>query len=133
MHHYLDAWKNYVEFSGRATRTQFWMFNLFHYLVLIVLVFASVLTGGAGAYDAQDPGMDLFGLIYSLYGLAVFLPSLALTVRRLHDTGRSGFWYFIGFIPLLGGLALLAFTLMGSEEGDNRYGPASTVDPAVFE
>ncbi|WP_243398301.1 DUF805 domain-containing protein [Deinococcus koreensis] len=78
-----------------------------------------------GEESAAIPsGIGLISLILAvLYALAVFVPSLAVTVRRLHDTGKSGWWYLIGLIPLVGGLVLLVFTVLDSEPGSNRWGP----------
>lgn len=133
MHHYLDVWKKFAVFSGRATRTQYWMFFLIHIIVVVLLVAGSIGVSGAGAYDGTGSPSDPFSIIYMIYSFAVFVPSLAVTVRRLHDTGRSGFWYFVGFIPFLGGLVVLFFMLQGSEPGDNQYGPAETIAAEVFD
>ena len=133
MHHYLDVWKKFAVFSGRTTRTQYWMFILFHYIVIMALLFASMAVSGAAAYASEEYPFDPFSIAYLIYSLAVVIPSLAVTVRRLHDTGRSGFWYFVGFIPFLGGLVLLFFMLQGSEPGDNQYGPAETIVAEVFD
>lgn len=110
MNWYLDAWKNYVNFQGRARRKAYWMFVLFNLIaVLIVGVIDGVLGTG--------------GILGSIYGLAVFLPGLALLVRRLHDIGKSGWWVLIGLVPLIGFIVLLVFAVMDSQAGDNEYGP----------
>lgn len=114
MNWYLDAWKNYVNFQGRARRQAFWMFILFNIIAMIILGFVERLTGLCG---------DGYGLLSGLYSLAVLLPSIALSVRRLHDTGRSGWWIFLGFIPLIGTIILIVFYAQDSQAGSNSYGP----------
>lgn len=109
MNYYLDAWRNFAVFSGRATRTDFWMFVLFNILALIVLLVLGSLI---------KPLIFLYGL----YCLAVIIPNLAITVRRLHDTSRSGWWWFIGFVPVVGGIILLVFMCLPSTPGPNQYG-----------
>ena len=109
MNWYLKALKQYADFNGRAHRTEFWMFVLIHFIILIVLaVVDSMITGG---------------IIYALYALAVLLPYLAVAVRRLHDTGRSGWWLLIGLIPLIGTIILIVFWVADSQPGDNAFGP----------
>jgi uncharacterized membrane protein YhaH (DUF805 family) len=106
---YLDVLKNYVGFSGRARRTEFWMFALFNFIVAVVLYVISLAIGTL--------------LLSDLYSLAVLLPTLALAVRRLHDTGRSGWWLFIALIPFAGWIVLLVFDVSDSAPGVNQYGP----------
>ncbi len=110
MHWYMDVLKNYVGFSGRARRTEFWMFVLINFIVGIVLTVIENIVG-------------LTGVITSLYNLAILLPCLALGMRRLHDTGRSGFWLLLLLIPFLGWLVLLIFYILEGTPGDNEYGP----------
>lgn len=112
---YLKVLKNYVGFSGRARRKEYWMFTLFNIIVSFVLGFIDGLAGlEAGG------GLGMLGLLYSL---AVFLPSLAVGVRRLHDTDKSGWWILLGLIPVLGWIVLLVFFVMEGTQGDNRFGP----------
>jgi uncharacterized membrane protein YhaH (DUF805 family) len=110
MEWYLKVLKNYVGFQGRARRKEYWMFNLFNFIAAIILVIV-------------DFSMGLYPLFSGLYGLAILLPSLAVLVRRLHDTGKSGAWFFISFVPFVGGIILLIFTCTDSQEQDNQYGP----------
>jgi len=105
---------NYANFSGRARRQEYWMFFLINVLITIGL---SVVDGILGF------GVGTFGLLSMLYGLAVLIPGLAVGVRRLHDTGRSGWWILIALIPLLGAIVLIIFLVMDSEPGSNQYGP----------
>jgi uncharacterized membrane protein YhaH (DUF805 family) len=109
MNWYLKALKQYADFNGRAHRTEFWMFVLIHFIILIVLaVVDSMITGG---------------ILYMLYALALFLPYLGVGVRRLHDTGRSGWWVLVAFIPVIGIIILIVFWVQDSQAGDNAYGP----------
>jgi uncharacterized membrane protein YhaH (DUF805 family) len=106
---YLQALKKYAEFNGRARRTEYWMFALFNVIISLVLGLIEGIAGGPG-------------VLASLYSLAVFVPSIAVSVRRLHDTDRSGWWLLIGFVPLFGVIALLVFMVLDSQPGNNQYG-----------
>lgn len=109
---YIEVIAKYAVFGGRATRTEFWLFQAIHLPILIGLnILASV------------NGSWLFLALAGIYVLATFLPSLAVSVRRLHDTGRRAWWLLLVFVPFgIGHLVLLIFFLMGSDE-ENRYGP----------
>ncbi|KZE46393.1 hypothetical protein AV540_01635 [Brevibacillus parabrevis] len=109
MNWYLKVLKNYVGFSGRARRTEYWMFTLFSVIISLVLMLIEYLVG-------------LPQSLSSLYSLAVLLPSLGVSVRRLHDVGKSGWWLLLGLIPLIGAIILLVFFCQDSES-DNNYGP----------
>lgn len=115
MNWYLDVLKQYAVFTGRARRKEYWMFFLFNLIAAVVL---GIIDGVLGLSLSQ--GMGLLG---SLYALAVLLPSIGVTIRRLHDTNRSGWWCLIAFVPLIGGIVLLVFMLLDSTPGDNQYGP----------
>ena len=115
---YLMVWKKYAQFEGRSRRKEYWMFVLFN--LLVVLVLAAL--GAVGLAINEDYGGVLF-IPLGIYLLAVFLPGLAVQVRRLHDTGRSGWWWFICLVPFVGGLILLIFCVLDSEPGTNQYGP----------
>jgi uncharacterized membrane protein YhaH (DUF805 family) len=110
MEWYLKVLKNYVGFQGRARRKEYWMFVLFNIIVSIVLTILELI-------------VSLPSVLSGLYSLAILLPSLAVGVRRLHDTGRSGWWLLIGLIPLVGAIILLVFACQDSQENDNQYGP----------
>lgn len=101
--------ENYANFSGRARRSEYWYFFLFNALFLIVLAILSAITG-------------IFFLFYIVYIIAMIIPSLAVAVRRLHDTGKSGWLVLLGLIPL-GGLVLLVFYCIEGDRGPNEYGP----------
>lgn len=107
--------KQYVDFQGRATRTQYWMFVLFQSIVFIVISILAAI-GGDSILGT------IFGIVYVIAYLAVLLPNLAISVRRLHDTDRSGWWLLISFIPLIGALVLLVFFCLPSTPGQNRFG-----------
>lgn len=114
---FIEALKKYAVFSGRARRKEYWLFMLFVWIVYIVLA-------GVGA-AAHAP------YIVGLAVLAFLLPAWAVAVRRLHDTGRSGWWLLIGIIPLVGSIVLLVFNCTDSEAGVNKYGPNPKEVPAV--
>ena len=101
--------KNYVNFSGRATRKQYWLFVLFNLIVFVVLAILLSFLGNTG------------NVLYSLCNLAVLLPSLAIAVRRLHDINFSGWWFLLALLPFLGGLILLVLMLLPSTPGANRF------------
>lgn len=115
MNWYLDAWKNYANFQGRARRKAYWMFVLFNIIAIIAL---SVIEGFIGLRSEGS-----YGILSGLYSLAVILPGLAVAARRLHDTGRSAWWLLIGLVPLVGPIVLLVFFVQDSQPGANQYGP----------
>ena len=105
----------YVGFSGRARRSEFWYFFLFTFLVGVVTTALDAVLGTG--YEAGG------GLLNTLGSLVLILPSLAVAVRRMHDTGRSGWWLLIGFIPIVGWILLIVWYCTDTEPGDNQYGP----------
>ena len=116
MNWYLEALKKYATFEGRARRKEFWFFALFNFLAILVL---ALIDGVFGTFS-EEAGI---GLLSGIYVLAIFIPSIAVTVRRLHDTDRSGWWILLSFLPLIGGLVLLVFEVLDSTPGANKYGP----------
>jgi uncharacterized membrane protein YhaH (DUF805 family) len=114
MNWYLEALKKYAVFNGRARRKEYWYFVLFNFLADIVLTF---IDRAAGLNNESG-----FGLFSGIYTLAILVPGIAVSVRRLHDTGRSGWWLLIGLVPFVGGIVLFIFTLQDSKP-DNQYGP----------
>ncbi|WP_417347574.1 DUF805 domain-containing protein [Ferrimonas sp.] len=112
---YLMAWQRCLQFRGRSRRTEYWMFVLINILVAIAIAFVDLTLG---TVDEQT-GTGTFSTLYSLI---VFLPTLALTVRRLHDTGRTGWWVLISLIPIVGVIVLLVFMVLDGEPGDNDFG-----------
>lgn len=115
MNWYLTVLKKYATFTGRATRSEYWYFVLFSAIISLVLVLLDKMTG---TYDVQS-GM---GILSGVYSLAVLIPSVAVSVRRLHDIGRSGWWLLLAFIPLIGALVILYFSLQVSQPMTNQYG-----------
>lgn len=109
MQWYLGVWKKYADFSGRARRTEYWMFVLFNILAYVILYILSFI-------------LPFLIFLPFLYGLAVIVPTLAVIVRRLHDSGRSGGWFFITFVPFVGSIILLVFMCLDSEPQVNKYG-----------
>lgn len=110
----------YATFSGRARRSEYWFFALFTVLAVI----ASGIVGGiiGNIIGGTETALVIGMAFYYLAGLALLLPGLAVAVRRLHDTDRSGWWIFIGLVPFGGGIVLLIFMITDSKP-DNQYGP----------
>ena len=117
MNWFLMALKNYVGFSGRSRRSEYWYFTLFYLVIAIVL---SVLDGILFGGSVDGKGTPVLS---GLFMLAMLLPSIAVGIRRLHDTDRSGWWLLIGMIPILGTIVLIVFFVQDSKPGDNRFGP----------
>ena len=111
MNWYLAVLKKYAVFTGRASRTEYWMFFLFNLIIAIAIGIIEGLVGSPG----------VIGMIYSL---AVLIPGIAVGVRRLHDTDRTGWWLLISLVPLIGLIVLIVFFVQASTEGENQYGPS---------
>ncbi|MDR3327389.1 MAG: DUF805 domain-containing protein [Prevotellaceae bacterium] len=123
MNWYLKVLKQYADFSGRARRTEYWMFALFNILVVFALfIIATIIGAIAGGSSGAGAGAVIGYILYIIYGLATIIPSLAVVVRRLHDIGKGGGWIFISFVPLIGGIWLLILMFLDSEAGENRFG-----------
>jgi len=116
MHWYLEALKKYALFNGRARRKEYWYFFLFNIIITIVLndIYGEIF----GSFIAYQ-GIGLLGKLYILF---VVIPSCAVSVRRLHDTGRSGSWLLIGLVPVFGALVVLVFMVEDSQPYENQYG-----------
>lgn len=112
MEEFKKALQHYADFSGRATRKDYWMFFLFYMILYIV---AMVVDGVLAALI----GLPILTLIFAL---GMLVPSLSCAVRRLHDTSRSGWWVLISLVPLVGGIILIVFLVQDSHD-DNQYGP----------
>jgi len=108
--------KRYAQFSGRARRKEYWLTIL---LIIIISIIASVLDGALGL---ADPVYGL-GPIYGIVALAILIPSIAVSVRRLHDIDRTGWWYLLAFVPFIGFVVLIIFFVMPGTSGENRFGP----------
>jgi uncharacterized membrane protein YhaH (DUF805 family) len=115
MNWFVTALKNYAVFSGRSCRSEYWYFALFYVILYVVCAIVDVATG---SFDRASG----IGVFTGILTLALLIPSLSVTVRRLHDTGRSGWWLFIALIPLVGAIILLVFLAQDGEAGPNRFG-----------
>lgn len=122
MEYMLAPLKKYADFQGRARRMEYWMFALGEIIFFCVL---AALIGITGGYDESgaNPLSMVFWLIYGVGALALIIPGLAVSVRRLHDTNRSGWWIFISLVPLIGGIWYLVLTVLDGTPGPNRFGP----------
>jgi len=114
MRWYVEVLRKYATFEGRAHRTEFWMFVLWSLVISLALSIVDYAIGTDGEY---------IGLLSGIYSLAVLLPSLAAGARRLHDTGRTGWWQLLSIIPLLGLIPLIVFWAKEGERGPNEHGP----------
>ncbi|MDR0394302.1 MAG: DUF805 domain-containing protein [Tannerella sp.] len=119
MNWYLQVIKKYATFSGRARRKEFWMFVLFNSIFVVVAMILDRVLGTG--FDMSGQSME-YGWIYTLYCLCIFIPGLAVCIRRLHDVGKSGWFYLICLIPLIGAIWLLVLFCTEGQSGDNEYG-----------
>jgi uncharacterized membrane protein YhaH (DUF805 family) len=126
---YLEVWKKYAVFSGRARRTEFWVFVLVNSLIEFLCVVLGFLPLNFSASDAAMVVTYVFGFIFNIFYIAILVPTLAVATRRLHDTGRSGWWLLIYFVPF-GSIVLLVFFCLDSNPGSNQYGPNPKGIPA---
>ncbi len=116
MNWYLEVLKKYAVFGGRARRKEYWYFFLFNILISIVL---GIIDGMTGSFSSEAG----IGLLGGLYSFAVLIPGIAVSVRRLHDTNRSGWWLLIALVPFIGAIVLLVFMVQDSQPDENQYGP----------
>jgi uncharacterized membrane protein YhaH (DUF805 family) len=108
--------QKYATFTGRASRSEFWLFWLFCIVVSVVLSFVDL---AVGAFS-MDAGI---GLLSGIFALAIIVPSLAVAFRRMHDTDRTAWWLLIALIPFIGAIVLLVFYVLKGTDGNNQYGP----------
>ena len=115
MKYFLYCLQHYADFTGRARRSEYWYFVLFNFIVSILIGLSLGVIAGL---------LNVPALVYLVYlwSLAVFIPSLAVSVRRLHDIGRSGWWLFLSLIPLVGAIILIIWYCTDSQPGANQYG-----------
>lgn len=109
---FIKCLKNYVNFSGRARRKEYWYFALVQFVIVIIAITLDTLIFDSG-----------IGLFYILALLSLMLPAIAVTIRRLHDTSRSGWWTLISFIPLIGSIILLVYLATETSQESNQWGP----------
>ena len=110
MDYFIDAFKRYADFTGRATRTEYWMFILFYVIIYLVLA-------------AVDAFFQTF-ILALIFTIVLFVPSISIATRRLHDTGRSGWWQLVALIPLVGLIVLIVLLVLDSDDV-NEYGPST--------
>ena len=113
---YLQALKKYAVFGGRSRRKEYWYFVLFSLIVSLVLSAVDALLGTLSSYTNV-------GLLGGIYGLAIIIPTIAVSVRRLHDIDRTGWWVLISLVPVIGTIVLLVFAVLEGTPGQNRFGP----------
>jgi uncharacterized membrane protein YhaH (DUF805 family) len=116
-----SGFNRYFDFSTRSSRSEYWWWYLFN----MISTYAFVFLGGA----LVNMGFEAGALLFGLWGLAMLIPTLAVAVRRLHDTDRSGWWLLIGLVPLIGWIVLIIWYVSRGTEGDNEYGP----DPLILQ
>lgn len=115
MNWYLEVLKQYAVFNGRARRKEYWYFLLFNIIISIIL---GVIDGVVGSFSPETG----IGLLGGIYALAVLIPGLAVSIRRLHDTNRSGWWLLLLLIPLIGPIVIIVFMATDSNPEENQYG-----------
>lgn len=128
MNYYIKVLKQYADFNGRARRKEYWIYNIINSIIGGLLFFLDYDLGTTNEGLDLDitlttnEGLDV-GVLYIIYALFVFIPGLAVAVRRLHDVGKSGWMLLIALIPLIGAIWLLVLYLTNSNPGENKYGP----------
>jgi len=115
MNWYLEVLRKYTVFNGRSSRREYWMFFLFSFIFTVVAIVLDRVLG----LTIESIG---YGPIYLLYALGTLIPGIAVGVRRLHDTGRSGWYMLVSFIPCVGGIILLVLFATPGDVGENKYG-----------
>ena len=119
MNWYFAVVGKYATFAGRARRKEYWMFALVNFVICVALAIAGMAMLGKSQNSAL-----ILDAVLGIYLLLILLPSLAVTVRRLHDTGRSGWWFWIQLVPFVGPIVLFVFTVLDGTPGTNAYGPS---------
>lgn len=112
---HIEVFRKYAVFGGRSRRKEYWFFFLFNIIVSFVLGFIDGLTGSF----SPETGL---GILSAIYTLVVIIPAIAVAVRRLHDTNRSGWWLLISLVPIVGAIVLIVFLVQDSDAGENQYG-----------
>ncbi|GAA0471549.1 DUF805 domain-containing protein [Parasphingorhabdus litoris] len=142
--------KRYADFGGRSRRKEYWMFFLFQVIAITLITMFAIIFGNfsldpadyldaSGTFDPSDglpSGLGLFVGLFTIYALATFIPVLAVQVRRLHDTERSGWWVLLGIIPVInyiGFLVLIVFYCLEGTKGKNRFGEDPKKDENAHE
>lgn len=129
---YLKVLRQYANFSGRARRKEYWYFYFINFLISFGI---GIVSGLAGFMNPDSSLALASSALIFIYSMAILIPSLAVGIRRLHDTNRSGWWLLIGFVPLIGAIILIIFFVEDSQPGTNQYGknpkPAVTPKPQL--
>lgn len=127
----LQPLRKYADFNGRARRSEYWLFFLFLFIVQILARLLSWFVGGdLERAPFGSPASAIIALAYIGFCLYILVPALAVSFRRLHDTGRTAWWLLLGLIPIVGQIVLLIFTVLDGTPGDNRFGPDPKATPA---
>ena len=124
MKYYFDVFKKYTDFSGRARRKEYWMFALISAIIAYII---EIIDKAAGL--TIDVGTTQVGILGIIYALFILIPSLALSVRRLHDIDKSGWALLWGLIPVVGSIILLVFDCKAGTVGENKYGADPKAQP----
>lgn len=128
---YLKVLKQYADFSGRASRKEYWMFTLFNIIFIVVAMILTFIIGSIGyGLSAPSSGSSVVAsaissiilIVTAIYLLAIILPGLSVSIRRLHDTGKSGWMILVSLIPIAGAIWLLVFMVADSQQGTNKWG-----------
>lgn len=122
---YLIGWSNYFTFTGRTRRKEFWTFNSINALVFALYVFL-------GIYFKFSDSRYIIDVIFGIIGLGLVIPTISSMVRRLHDTSRSGYYLFLGLVPLIGQLVLIILFFQDSSASYNDYGEYPKFEKLVF-
>lgn len=122
-------WSNYRNFKGRARRSEYWFIQLFLVVTNLgaAVIDLALMDGDVDRFIANGGG----GIVGLFWIIATIVPALAVLVRRLHDTNRSGWWALIGFVPVIGTIVILVFTVLDSDQGENRYGSSPKEESAA--
>ena len=121
-----NGFKKYCNFHGRSRRSEFWFFALFNFIIELILILLLIVTTKKveGYYDSHIEFNPYILLLIDLYSLAVFFPSLSISIRRLHDIGNNGSYLAFAFIPIAGAIILIVYDCKDSLPGENEYGPS---------
>lgn len=121
--------KKYAQFNGRSRRSEYWLASVMNMIIVMAFDFIMFIPmmidiTNNGVPSGLTAGiMGIFGLLIFAYAMAILVPSLAMSVRRLHDTGRSGWFLLLNLIPYIGGIIIFVFSVLDSQPGANQYGP----------
>ena len=118
---YKKCLQKYATFSGRSRRSEYWYFKLLYYLIFIIIAISIVFFF---IDEDENELIKIMNTVYLIYSLLFLIPNISVTVRRIHDTGRSGYFFFMYFIPIIGPFFILYYCICDSQEQTNEYGPS---------